>query len=203
MTLTAEHKRHISEGQKRRHARIRQGRCTHLHSGATLDLRSPDPSVITLDDVSFALAHTCRFPGQAPRWHSVAEHSIIVAQHLREQGESADKVLAGLLHDASEMGLSDIPTPVKSLIRGHRRIEGKLDEAILKALGLPADLPLHDPVVKAADRHVLAVEVTCLLKAKWDGVPEYVGPRIKLGMAAKAADKAFKREYRRCIKDLT
>jgi 5'-deoxynucleotidase YfbR-like HD superfamily hydrolase len=197
--LTAEHRRHISEGQKRRWERVRLVRCAHLASGALLDLRDPDPDVITLKDVAVSLARTCRFPGQAPRWHSVAEHSVIVAQLLREQGASQEVQLAGLMHDCAELGLSDIPTPVKALIRGHRRIERDLDLAILKALGLPHDLRavMHGPVVKAADRLCLAMEVRDLLGTSWEGVPEYEGPKLRLGLTAKAAERAFLKEYRR------
>jgi 5'-deoxynucleotidase YfbR-like HD superfamily hydrolase len=196
-SLTAEHRRHISEGQQRRWERVRLVRCGHLASGALLDLRDPDPDVITLKDVAVSLARTCRFPGQAPRWHSVAEHSIIVSQLLHD--EPREVRLAGLMHDCAEIGMSDIPTPVKALIRGHRRIERDLDLAILQALDLPPDLRavMHGPVVKAADRLCLAMEVRDLLGTTWEGVPEYEGPKLRLGMTAKAAERAFLREYRR------
>jgi hypothetical protein len=166
-----------SAGQRRRRERERLARCVLTHSGKRLDLREPDPSLIALADISHGLAWCRRFAGTGI---SVAEHSVIVCRRLRDLGEPPDVQLAGLLHDAAEAFTGDVIRPVKSLIRGHRKLEDRLDAAILAALALPADLPLHSPVVKAADVWALGVE-----RGRRDP------------MAAGAARKAFTREYRR------
>ncbi len=201
-TATTEHERRCA-GQRRRRERERKRRCVHLHSGKLLDLKDPDPSVITLKDVAAALARTGRFAGQTPRFHSVAQHSVICAQRVRDLGGGPRLVMGALMHDAAELGLSDIPTPVKRMIRGHRKLEAVLDAAILAALSLPADLPLHTPQVKEVDRWCLAAEVRDLLGTSWEGVPPYEGPRLQLGLPARAAERQFLKEYARCLRDLT
>jgi uncharacterized protein len=132
------------------------------------------------------------------RRYSVAEHSCLVASHLREQGEPDEVQLAAILHDAHEAFVGDVLPCVKALVVGYRRIERDLDRAILTALGLPLDLlERHHTVVKSADKWALGAEVKCLLKEDWTGLPAYVGPRLRLGVPAKAAERAFLREYRR------
>jgi hypothetical protein len=195
--LSPEHRRHISEGQARRHARIRQTRRVHLRTG-DLDLREPDPSLITVEEVAWGLSRTCRYSGKTPKHYSVAEHSCLVASHLREQGEPDEVQLAAVLHDAHEAFVGDVLPCVKALVVGYRRIERDLDRAMLTALALPLDLlEKHHATVKRADKWALSAEVKCLLKAEWTGVPVYEGPRLQLGLAAKAAERAFLREYRR------
>lgn len=201
MTLTAEHKQHISEAQSRRHERNRQRRRVHLRTG-DLDLREPDPSLITIEEVAWGLSRVCRYSGKTPKFYSVSEHSVLVAQHLREQGESGEVQLAAILHDAHESLVGDVLPCIKSLVVGYRRIEKDLDRAILTGLGLPLDLlEKHHAVVKGADNWALSAEVTCLLKAEWDGVPAYVGPRLKLGLLARDAEKLFLKEYRRTLRE--
>ncbi len=187
LTGTATNRR--SEGQRRRRERERLSRCVLTHSGKRLDLRDPDPTLIHLEDVSYGLAWCRRFAGTGI---SVAEHSVIVCRRLREQGAPAETVLAGLLHDAAEAFTGDLIKPVKAMIRGHRKMEEGLDAAILAALCLPGELRgvMHGPVVKAADTWALEVET---------GSHGAAPP----GMTAKAARKAFTREYRHCLKDLT
>jgi uncharacterized protein len=196
-SLTSEHRKHISEGQMRRHERVRQTRRVHLRTG-DLDLREPDPALITVEEIAWGLAGTCRYSGKTPKHYSVAEHSCLVASHLRERGEPDEVLLAALLHDAHEAFVGDVLPCVKALVVGYRRIERDLDKAILTALALPLDLiEKHHTVVKQSDKWALSAEVKCLLKAEWSGVPVYEGPRLQLGLAAKAAERQFLKEYRR------
>lgn len=164
-------------GQKRRRERERRERCVLTHSGQRVDLRDPDPACVTLDDIARALAVCRRFAGAGI---SVAEHSVIVTRRLREQGHPPDVQLAGLLHDAAEAYTGDVIAPFKALIRGHRTLEARIDEAILHALG-HAGLDLHNPTVKQADR--------------W-AIPQEAG---MVGLGAKGARRAFLREYERLI----
>ncbi len=167
-------------GQRRRRMRERQARCVRLPSGGLLDLRNPDSSVITLQDVASRLAACPRFAGEGI---SVAAHSVLVAQRLREQGYGDDVVLAGLLHDCAESVTGDLITPVKKLVRGFTRIEHDLEAAILTALDLTR-LDLHYPPVKLADEWSLLVETD-----------RYDGPPIRLIRTRRAAEQAFLREY--------
>jgi hypothetical protein len=171
----------------------------HLRTG-DLDLREPDPALITVEEIVWGLSSVCRYAGKTPKFYSVSEHSVLVAQHLREQGESGEVQLAAILHDAHEALVGDVLPCVKALVVGYRRIEKDLDRAILSGLMLPLDLlEKHHAVVKQSDTWALSAEVKCLLKARWDGVPPYIGPRLKLGLPARAAERAFLKEYKRAL----
>ena len=69
----------------------------------------PRPEQICIEDIAHGLSMLCRFAGQCRFFFSVAEHSIAVAHLL-----PANLKLFGLLHDASEAYLADLPRPVKA-----------------------------------------------------------------------------------------
>lgn len=111
----------------------------------------PRPEDVTIESIASGLSKDCRYAGQLDDiWYSVAEHSILVASilpdHLR---------LQGLLHDAPEAWLRDIPRPVKLLIPQYQKLEAMSWDAVAKRFGLPLEL---DPLVKWADDAVLAAE---------------------------------------------
>jgi 5'-deoxynucleotidase YfbR-like HD superfamily hydrolase len=63
----------------------------------------------------------CRFAGQCRFFFCVAEHSIAVARLL-----PANLKLFGLLHDASEAYLADLPRPVKAGLPEYKAIEANV-----------------------------------------------------------------------------
>ena len=71
---------------------------------------APNLEKILVEDIAHALAHQCRFGGHASRFYSVAEHSVHVSQLCLPE-----HALWGLLHDASEAYLVDLPRPLKLL----------------------------------------------------------------------------------------
>ncbi|MEM9149127.1 MAG: hypothetical protein AAGB19_01555 [Cyanobacteria bacterium P01_F01_bin.3] len=66
----------------------------------------PDPELICIEDIAWALAHQSRYSGHCDRFYSVAEHSLWVSGQC-----SPEHKLWGLLHDASEAYLSDVVRP--------------------------------------------------------------------------------------------
>ena len=70
----------------------------------------PNPEKILIADIAHALAHQCRFGGHASKFYSVAEHSVHVSKLCLPE-----HALWGLLHDASEAYLVDLPRPLKLL----------------------------------------------------------------------------------------
>ena len=98
----------------------------------------PNPEKILIADIAHALAHQCRFGGHASKFYSVAEHSVHVSQLCLPED-----ALWGLLHDASEAYLVDLPRPLKLLpeFAPYREAERRLQRAVALRFGLPPDQP--------------------------------------------------------------
>lgn len=118
-----------------------------------------DPYLFDVDivDIAHALSHQCRFAGHTREFYSVAEHSYWVAYVLEEWGADIETQLWGLLHDASEAYLVDLPTPLKSGEFGevYRKAEATLQATIMKRFNLPEEMP--ELVIKA-DAVMLSTE---------------------------------------------
>ena len=123
-------------------------------SGARIDLLKPDPSQIHLRDIALSLSRQCRFAGHSLGFYSVAEHSILVAEHLPQELK-----LHGLLHDAAEAFTGDLISPVKRWCVNMPLVEFALMDAIYAALGL-GDPPVGSVFeeIRAADLAVGALE---------------------------------------------
>lgn len=113
-----------------------------------LSLRSEDISIL---DIAHSLSNLCRFAGHTRDYYSVAEHSVRVSFLLPDHLK-----LAGLLHDAAEAYLVDLPTPLKKLLPGYTNIESAVERTLFKHFGLPLELPNE---VKEADQQMLAQEI--------------------------------------------
>lgn len=80
-------------------------------TGRRVPLENPQPLDIDLLDIAHHLATINRFTGACKEPYSVAQHSIFVSQLL--QPISPRLGLLGLMHDAHEAYLNDMPRPVK------------------------------------------------------------------------------------------
>jgi uncharacterized protein len=125
---------------------------------------SPDPDEIDIDDIAHSLSQQCRFLGHTDGFYSVAQHSVLVSQTV-----PAEDALWGLLHDAAEAYLCDVPAPIKCApeMWFYRMAEGQLTTAIATHFGLPLAIP---DSVKRADRALLATEfrdVTTVIDSDW------------------------------------
>jgi 5'-deoxynucleotidase YfbR-like HD superfamily hydrolase len=133
------------------------------YSGAIFDPIFPDPTEIRIMDIAHALANQCRFSGHT-RWHySVAQHSVSVSHMVPEKD-----ALWGLMHDAAEAYLVDLPRPLKrqpGLGTEYKLIEARLERAIAARFGLY--LPIPDSV-KEADSRMLVTEQRDLMPG-WTG----------------------------------
>lgn len=145
-----------------------------LASGRAFRPLSPDPGAIEIEDIAHALSNQCRFSGHTRVHYSVAEHSVRVCNLLHDWGCSKEIQLWGLLHDATEAYLVDIPSPLKhtEAFRGYRVAEKALMLAVCTRFGLPVDQPSE---VTKADLVLLATEARDLMPyvpAHWKGLPE-------------------------------
>lgn len=142
-----------------------------VHSGKYINLLDPHPDTILIEDIAWGLSRQNRFGGHTDTDipYNVAQHSCFVSQACLGQTE-----LGGLLHDASEAYLVDLPSPLKGLLPEYKAIEDRLMRVIAKKFGF--EYPLSEEV-KRADVTMLNWEwETLVLKNK----PPFILPDFYL-----------------------
>lgn len=118
----------------------------------TFDPASPKPEQISIIDIAHALSHQARFCGQIKDFYTVASHSVMVSKILEYFGADARRQMYGLLHDAHEAYISDIPSPVKELLGPEiEHIEANIDKAIYLSVGIAPLSQAEKAVIKTAD----------------------------------------------------
>lgn len=122
-----------------------------------IDPFDPHIDQIAIEDIVHSLSLQCRFNGHTNYMYSVARHCIYVADHLERQGASPIAQLCGLMHDAAEAYMCDIPTPIKIRpeMAFYREAEDKLLELIATKFSLPWPFP---PEVWEADKAITEAE---------------------------------------------
>ena len=161
----------------------------------------PNPADICIEDIAHALAHQCRFSGHTRRFYSVAEHSVRVAELLEAQGHTPDVLLWGLLHDASEAYLVDIPTPLKQspMFDAYRLAEFVLNRAIAERFRVPA-LGIGHWHVGQADAVLLATEARDLMPYRpehWGTLTAEPLEDVIVPWSPRTAERNFLRTYNR------
>jgi uncharacterized protein len=142
---------------------------------------NPRVQDICIEDIAHSLSLECRFTGHTYCHYSVADHSLRVSSlaeslvmlqpgPLTLRIEAArEAALWGLLHDASEAYLKDLPSPVKHA-PGIGVLYKQYERNLMDAIALRFDLAPHEPsVVKDADRILLATEARDLITLDGDG----------------------------------
>ena len=127
-------------------------------SGRKLDILSPSPIDIEIEDIALGLSRVSRWNGQTTGNHcySVAQHSILVEKifTLNNSKSLIKWRLAALLHDGPEYVIGDLITPFKyALNNSYRIVEKNLMQAINLRFGLPGSLPkVIESNIKKADK---------------------------------------------------
>jgi len=149
----------------------------HTNSGIhayPLDLK---PEQVNINDIAHALGHQCRFSGHCDWFYSVGQHSYYVSVIIEQLGGTPMDRLCGLLHDATEAYLVDLPSPIKWQLPEYKIAEDKAMEAICTHFNLPKN-PFGEgftgertmaaqntwALVKQADLIALATEARDLMK---------------------------------------
>ena len=155
-----------------------RGNWIQTYSGKQFYALDPQPDDVSIEDIAHALSRMCRYAGHCNRFYSVAEHCVLVSQNL-----PAEHQLAGLLHDASEAYLVDIPRPFKKYLINYYSMEEKIMDIIYTKFGIEGGF--HDEV-KAVDNAILIDERHQNLSLhntsdeEWCGIPGIKGIGIQL-----------------------
>lgn len=150
----------------------------------------PDPDTFAIEDIAHALSLQCRFNGHCKSFYSVADHSVRVSHAV-----PPEDALWGLLHDAAEAYLSDLPRPIKVQIPIYREYEDRLMHTLADHFGLSWPMPAS---VHGADEVLLATEQRDLMgppPAPWGLTAEPLPERIE-PLSPEAARAAFLARYR-------
>jgi hypothetical protein len=136
----------------------------------------PRPEEILIEDIAHALSLQCRFSGHTRVHYSVAEHSVRVSRVV-PPGDA----LWGLMHDAAEAYLVDLPRPLKRLSSfGAYRLA---EATVMGAVARRFDISPNEPdSVKLIDQVLLATEARDLLgpkPAEWGWMPDPLPGRIE------------------------
>ncbi|MBF0342510.1 MAG: phosphohydrolase [Magnetococcales bacterium] len=145
---------------------------------------------IDILDIAHALSMLCRFNGHCRRFYSVAEHAVHVSRVV-----ASPHARWGLLHDAAEAYLSDIPKPVKMELPAFHPWEERLLGVIGERFGLESRIP---EAVKLADMRLLATEKAALMGPEptpWPGLPEPLPDLRILCWSPEVAREAFLKRF--------
>jgi hypothetical protein len=150
------------------------------------------PDEVHIEDVAHSLSLQCRYAGHCKRFYSVAEHSVLIANWIWWHGSAAD-ALCGLLHDATEAYLVDMPRPVKRSMHEYRLHEAALWKVIAERYGLPEIMP---DVVHEADNRIIADELVNMAPMAWhEKHRDYLGVELQFWSPAEA-EAAFLGTFR-------
>lgn len=113
----------------------------------------------SLEAIALGLARRPRFAGQTSRPFNVLAHSFLVADLIEDEAVKVH----GLLHDAAESIVGDIPTPWKT--DADRRRENDIMARIYRSLVMEPYGETEIMIVDAADGHALMAETMLLMPA--------------------------------------
>lgn len=128
---------------------------------------APRAEDVDIRDIAHALALKCRYGGHSSRFYSVAQHSVLVSHYVPTK-----HAMAGLLHDAAEAYLADIPRPVKCDVPGWKELEAKVMDVIADKLKLPEHPMAKYSMYYIEPREVKAIDTAIL----WPEMKALMGP---------------------------
>ena len=118
-------------------------------SGKNFDIYNPDPNEITIEDIAHSLSLSCRFNGHTQDFYSVAEHCLWVSDRCETYK------MEGLLHDATEAYMVDMPSPFKDRMGNYKSIEDDVMKLIAHKYNINYPFPKE---VKKWDKESLFFE---------------------------------------------
>jgi 5'-deoxynucleotidase YfbR-like HD superfamily hydrolase len=124
----------------------------YTYSGKKIVVREFNVNNISIIDIAHALSNICRFTGHPKDFYSVAQHSVLVADHV----DTLEQKRTALLHDATEAYLNDLSSPIKASIElgEYKRMEDFYHTVINERFNLKPICPR----IKQADLEALFTE---------------------------------------------
>lgn len=163
------------------------------------DIFNPDPSLIDINDIAHALSLTCRFGGHCRSFYSVAQHSVLVAEWMYKNfspQKCAMIGMIGLLHDAAEAYVGDIPRPIKRSLINFDKMEFDILQMIYEKYGVwdfyEEEVFIKPDSVQFVDDILLSTERRDLMKSGvmgWVKLPPPITKKIRLWKPQKAEKK--------------
>lgn len=137
---------------------MRNGESIQTFTGNQFYPMDPREDEIRIEDIAHSLSLQCRYAGHVKTFYSVAQHSVMVARIVPVQD-----ALWGLMHDASEAYLVDLPAPIKRSSRlgeEYQKIESSIMALVAGRFGMSIAEPSS---IKTADMRLLATEMRDLM----------------------------------------
>lgn len=150
----------LSDGMSEAAGRTYRGATIAWGRGQCYDFDTPNPEIITIEDVAYALAYTVRWRGQTRfRGHrcfyGVGQHCLFGAEEMVAAGLGNRNAFAFLMHEPDEVVLPDFPGPAKACVPGMKEFAKKQGDALLARFGYaPADPDL----IKSWDLRMMNTE---------------------------------------------
>lgn len=121
-------------------------------SGGCFHVLTPIEAEVKVEDIAHHLAHIGRYTGACSVLWSVGSHCLEVSRRIERAGGSKLEQLQGLLHDASEAYLVDVPRPFKPDVSiagaSYYDVEERIMRCIFRALDVAWPMA---PIVKETD----------------------------------------------------
>lgn len=160
--------------------------------------------VISIEDIAHALAFQCRYNGHCKHFYSVAEHSVFVAREAFRRTNSYEIAMKGLLHDATEAYLGDMPRPIKALIPEFKKIEAKWHSKIFAYYGLSEEMP---SLIKEIDTQLLYTEALQIMvwppPQSWYFPDDIEAINVTVGcISPEEAERSFANHFEHYLKNL-
>lgn len=133
------------------------GTWINVFSGRQFYPMAPRAEDIDIVDIAHSLSRTCRYTGHSLRHYSVAEHSVRVAEAVKNLGHDDAAQAFACLHDAAEAYLADVASPVRRTpeMAAFNEADTRLQTVINHHYGLRGAQP---DIVKHVDRLIITVE---------------------------------------------
>ncbi len=151
----------------------REGHIETYPSGTSFDPLDEHPD-FKIEDIAHALGMCCRYNGHVSDFISVAEHCVMVSHIMGDKSHSRELAFEGLMHDAIEYVLTDVPAPFKQYLDDYRAFDAQLERKLRYHFNLNYD---KSPLCKRADWLALFIEADKLTVSRGEKFSDPLGLR--------------------------